>query len=205
MKHMLYFKADNFYVLTLFFKSQVVEIDGICILNIWLLFLLLTRPRFCAVSVWWVWTYLLPSSFPASSCLKYDPSTYEKGKWVWAGATLWPGGSEIHAKSDKSETGECATLITIGPYSTAPELPVYMLLIVWGNKNRNFFLFCYLQPSMILPNTLTQMIKSTCQYIYSQKYISMYHLWFSLCRDYSQMDFHFGSDFHSGGFRFISY
>ena len=161
---------------------QVVEIDGICILNIQLLFLLLTGPRFCAVSVWWVWTYLLPSSFPASSCLKYDPGTYERGKWVWAGATLWPWSWEIHAKSDKSEREECATLITTGPYSTAPELPVYTLLISWGNKNRFFFfLFCFLQPSMILANTLTQMIKKYLSiYIFTEVHLYVSSLIFSM-------------------------
>ena len=49
---MLYFKADNFYGLTYYFlnckwwKFQVVEIGSICILNMWLLFILLTGPRF---------------------------------------------------------------------------------------------------------------------------------------------------------------
>lgn len=95
-----------------------------------------------------------------------------RGKWVWAGATLWPGGSEIHAKSDKSEREECATLITIGPYSTAPELPVYTLLIVWGNKNR-IFSFLLLAAKHDPTNTLTQMIKSTCQYIYIHRNTSL--------------------------------
>ena len=105
----LYFKADNFYGLTYYFlnckwwKLQVVETGSICTLNIWLLFILLTGPRFCSVSAWRMWTHLLPSSFPAASCLKYDPGTYERGKWVWAGATLWTRGWEIHAKSDASE------------------------------------------------------------------------------------------------------
>ena len=43
-------------------------------------------------------------------------------------------------------------------------------------------------------------------YTHTQKCISMYRLWFSLCHNYSQMDFHLGfAKMASGGFGFISY